>query len=762
MGGDSLFGEGRTPFKHRDENEPKDAAVKQQTRHIDLSLLNDAERAYYMRTGKLPPASQSEDPKIAAMSRQADEMLSEFAPKSVTPPPLETISAANAVSDTQFMTEQPIVPDVTPEETAVTDWDRVDSSLPRPTVETPTESLVSPTDAEHVEVEDHSPDAISDIDSIAQSFTEDLVADGGVQSKELTDAEVSDIRQALSDIKTMKETQEKARYNPDPVTTEDLKKSVDEISALQTGMADFAFQQATKGVQVTPTAEDITTALKDTAAVDTTQKTDTSISTPTMKKDTPEDTYTADLEDTPDTEVTTNNPVQDYGLILADEDYKTVYKTFRDEITQLVNKYNLDNSEEYEKYTSEMTDPNKKYFKHQLLNGVTTASRDFDQNSVNEHELGKLAESMPNECKPKTSSSKVDTSALKSEDKVVRGKQAKMLVLAKLRGTKRVFLANSGFYIDVRPLTNLELSEYINTIHIDNAEYGRTLGGHFYLYANMFVKKFFAERLTKIVVGSNLQGWTQGTTLQDNISLQDFRTLLWACADLMFKDGVEFTKICAFCTHIEKVTMNLSKLYFVNHPAMTSALEYIKQKKTVTPEDCEEYRNRLMFDVPSVYKQDGWHFIRKVPSLTEYINYADMFYADLTKHVDDVKNTTEVQNFIRSTYFKQYAPWIKEIAEYSDDSSEPEFKLAYADDIIENIADIAGDSKEFIDAMEEYIHKTMLTYIAFPYIACPKCGKVPDNIKNGFVAYDIESAFFMMSVRKSQEISSRLRDSTAI
>lgn len=475
------------------------------------------------------------------------------------------------------------------------------------------------------------------------------------------------------------------------------------------------------------------------------------------------DNYKNNVDETIDTtdEDVSNFNDEEFGYIAPDETNINAYNRFFDDARSLSKGFDLTDTESARKFENVLSDTNGPMFSRQLLNTYTTAERDFDQSALNKLSTKDiLNQDTPAELLVRNSKSTINSAAIKNKDKVVTGRQAKVLINAKIRGAKKIFLYNSGFYVTVRPLTNLEISEYTNTLRNENNEYGKIMGGHFYLYSGLFIKKFFAERLLNIVEDCNLVGWKKGNTLLDNLSLHDYRTILWACASLMYKDGIDFTKICSFCGAKETIKMNLDKLYFANFgPIKNSAYPYISQKSSVEPSDIEEYKRRIEYNIPHEITVPNWKFLLKVPSVNEYIFFAEMFLNELRTHVDDLSNIEKIQEHVRFMHLKQFAPWIKEIQSL-DSNGNIEFKINDAVTIFDIISDCDAESNDFIKRIEDYIQSTMLTYIAFPYMKCPNpnCGKVPENIVNGFVSYDIESAFFTMSVRKFKNIISRLGD----
>lgn len=447
-------------------------------------------------------------------------------------------------------------------------------------------------------------------------------------------------------------------------------------------------------------------------------------------------------------------------LILVDETNQTLNKQLITTADKVAKKYNLTTSEEdAARFTAEIRNTNSPVFKLQTLLDASTASRDFDQYAINRiSDFQAMIANTPKSIVPKNASSTVRTNDIKNKDKVVSGQQARMMLAAKLRGMKRVYLVNSGFYVDVRALSNQELNEFISTIQSENIAYGHTLGAHFYLYASMHLKKFFADKLTSIVMDSNLQGWKQGNTLQDNISIHDYRTIMWACASLMFKDGVKFTKICSYCTAEETLTINLNKIIFFNYEPAKEASKLICDKKNVTVDDVRKYRANLDFEVASEFTIPGFRIYRKIPLISEYVTAASAFINRMVIDVTDMQNKQEVQDYIRFTFFRQYTPWIQKIESLDADTGEVEFVIEDTDAILSFFETCSLEETDFAKHMDEYIQSTMMTFIGFPYVECPTCHKVPADIVNGFVAYDIETGFFMMSVMKFQEAAFITKD----
>lgn len=459
--------------------------------------------------------------------------------------------------------------------------------------------------------------------------------------------------------------------------------------------------------------------------------------------------------DTTDEDIT--DETDNIQIVSVDTPYKDLVVKFRDVADAISKKYNLDTEEGAEAFAKELDNENGLAYKLRSLLGVASAYRDFENKAFQQHDPEQL-NIITSNIRPKNTSSKINYQNDKDPTKTLTDDEARKFLFAKVRGSKKVFLTSSGFYVYVRPLTNLEISEYVSTISNESRNYGRQLGGHFYLFNSMHIKQFFADKLMSIVSECNLQGWRQGSTLADNISLQDYKTILWACACGMYKDGVKFTKICSFCGHEEEILMNIDKLFFQNeHPLLEGALKIIEGKKNITTKDAAAYRAAIAYNTNNVIKIPGFEVELRVPTLTNYFNYAVSFINTMVSEIRDLNDEEAVKDYIRYTFYKQYAPWVSAIRSVDEDGN-LEGRMVTEGAITDFFKLVSFEDTTFGKEMEEYIMSTMLTYIAFPYIECPSCHKVPEDIVNGFVSYDIESGFFTMSVKKLRELNSKITD----
>lgn len=738
MSNDFNFKTKKDPFNKNQWNnvvDPVNPEEEKRNNKIDISLLTDKDRAYYLAHGTLPKSEEEEH-----VVNNISEALSQFE---------KNTEVVEIFPETKEEKKEKVIPEIKEDHQEIINQivdDKHEETIVNQNLSSAFESMMSKDDETQstkivTNWDDEPTDKIENTKSEAESIdsNKQTIPTPTIQEPELPSFAnrpiIRDNSGIIDPVKQQQFNNNKDKEKPVKETTKSIREEQTKSMKLDTE------SETKKEVKQSPIFN------KDPEEVLMTEKEieeQKVFDTPIEKS----------VEEFNPIEDTTEKNTVDYGIVAPDTDNVTVYNNLNKYVEE---NYDFTNDESVDAFRKNMENEETVLFRKNLLSGIATANRDLDQDVINDKDLNKLTTEIPDEIKSKNSNSKIAASAIKNPDKIISGKQASMLINATVRGTKKVFLYNSGFWVIVRPLTNFELSEYINSIRNRDVDYGRTLGGHFYLYATLEIKRFFADKLKSIIIDSNLHNWKQGDTLLENISLQDFKTILWACACMMFKDGVEFTKICSFCDGIERISMNLSKLDFYNYDAIKdSAYPFIMNKKMVSADDVKEYKNRINYSVSTFKVIDGWKYVLTVPSLDTYMKFGDMFMNNMVDVIKDISDSDKVNNFVRYTHSKQYVPWISEIHKL-DENNELLFKLADGATIFENIDSIVQDNKDFFDYIESFIKASMLTYIAFPYIECPHCHKVPKNVVNGFVAYDIESAFFTMSVRKSQEISSQLK-----
>lgn len=345
------------------------------------------------------------------------------------------------------------------------------------------------------------------------------------------------------------------------------------------------------------------------------------------------------------------------------------------------------------------------------------------------------------------------TTGKKSSDKEAKGLDGKMRVIARTRGLKKIYLLNSGFHVWIRPFELAELNEIFNSIDIESKEFGRILGGHFHLIADVFIKQKFMELFPRCIVNSNLKNYKKEGVLAKAIKFQDYDTLLWGCCSLLFKEGINIELVCVNpeCKHIEsELYIDLENTRLNNFDKVpTGVIDSVIKGEEITLEELYKLQDEFEFNKQYELHGEIYHF--KVPSMAEYLNNGLALIAKIIAAVngetsiDDKKMQAQVTIYLYQTQL----PWIDRI-DFLNDDGEIDFFTIDKEVIATTIDTDREDKQDFYNELTKFVTDTKITHICYTAIKCPMCGKVPQNDLKDYFPVDVQLLFFYLCCRLLQ------------
>ena len=342
------------------------------------------------------------------------------------------------------------------------------------------------------------------------------------------------------------------------------------------------------------------------------------------------------------------------------------------------------------------------------------------------------------------------------------GKKARIAVMARMRGLFKVNLLNSGFYLILRAPQVAELQEFASSVSIEASEFGRELGNHFGLCADVFIKAKFIELLEdyNLIVESNFVDINKKGALAENLSYFDYDVIMWALVSLMYRNGLHTRIACTHCrTETPDALVDVSSTKWINTDLYTEEMiNYWSEKvdengKPImrTARDLKNYRERIVPMTRRVVQQHGDSkiaLVLKDPSMARFLNFGEKFMNDLNKTLHGPTRLREKQMEIKATLhlFQMFAPWIKEL-EILDENDRVVMRTDDMDAITDTL-DI-GMQKEFnlLKEINTYMGEARVNHIGTFSIQCPNCGAKPETGLDNFFPLDVETIFFALSCR---------------
>jgi hypothetical protein len=336
---------------------------------------------------------------------------------------------------------------------------------------------------------------------------------------------------------------------------------------------------------------------------------------------------------------------------------------------------------------------------------------------------------------------------------VFSGKEALLVINAKNKSTRKVWLYNSGIYVILRGPTLTELNTTYNRIIDEINSYQYEFGMHYYLFNDFVIKESIVDLIYKLITDSNYSGWSRNKAILDIIKLPDYRVLLHAIGSLMYQDKYPYYFACTNtelasgkpCTYTESVEIDLRKIRYNNYSMIPEeAMEILYRTGNRTKEELIEYQELLKLTKYIEITED-YRGMTKIPSIREYMEFGKKFNKSIIEaiHLDDDK---KIEQYIKYNYYKVFTIWLDYVEMMNEDTVSAKFA---DEETIANLLDIVQlEDSEFGDRITEYIRDVSISHIAIPFNGCPSCKYIPEYSKNGYITFDPQSHFFSQSVMR--------------
>ena len=340
--------------------------------------------------------------------------------------------------------------------------------------------------------------------------------------------------------------------------------------------------------------------------------------------------------------------------------------------------------------------------------------------------------------------------------KKLTGASAKAAVISRMKGMYRVHLYNSGFWLDLRKPTLIDIDSWMQEVDGEFKELGRVMGGHSHSVIDIYLKQKFMEILPGMIQRSNFEDWQDPNALVSNISFHDYDVLLWAFCCMMYKDGVGAGIYCTNpdCRYIDdNQYIDLRNICFINTEVFNpKAIEWMQHGASSgsgmkTAEDLAKYRNEIVHINREMSFDDGKTVYElRVPTMREFIEEGTELVSKLTSLVNGERdiNSDAMSNQLTFHLYKMLTPWIKAL-KVNDDNGELVYLIEDRPAIFESLDVEHFDETDIYKQTTNYIRDTKIAFFSSTTLQCPKCGKKSSPLRDNMTALDMEYIFFCLS-----------------
>lgn len=334
------------------------------------------------------------------------------------------------------------------------------------------------------------------------------------------------------------------------------------------------------------------------------------------------------------------------------------------------------------------------------------------------------------------------------------GRDAKLAILARAKGLRKVHLLNSGFWVTIRPPRIAELSQWYAEVSTETKDFGRLLGGHVFMFSDVLLRRKFMEVFPSLVVDSNLENWRAPERLAKMISVQDFDTIIWACCTLIYKEAITVNVHCTNedCQYVaQNYKVDIDKIRFTNLDAIPEeAYSYLSKQLVsldkVSSAQIKQYHKLLGFNKDFVLGDVTYKL--HVPSIHKFIECGAEFIRQIMDSLKGVDNgfDGELEREVRVNVAKTYLPWVSRIVTPEFETDDPEAIAAQME------MDVLQD-RSLSDEILQYQYATKLSYFCYTMLECPKCHKTPSAILHDYYPLDPTYLFFFLFSRQLDQMT---------
>ena len=334
-------------------------------------------------------------------------------------------------------------------------------------------------------------------------------------------------------------------------------------------------------------------------------------------------------------------------------------------------------------------------------------------------------------------------------------------------------LYHSGFWITIRPLTNLEIINLALDLSNEITKMSRTTLGTMHTLFNLPFINASMKYISDAIIATTLQ-IDEEEDIFDYINVNDIYTLLWGVAKSFYPNGHNVTISCKNsgiidettnlpkCTYKENIHVDLEKLLWIDRSILTSEqiVHMAKRRpKSVTKKEVETYLESLPSNEEITFTLQGDDDINITvtlasPNINRYVDMGDFIVSELQEEFNEVIRKSNVNlkdedkidaikdKILTTVYLKGYSHIVKHI-KIDDAILEDNASIAEALEVISSSQKLSEKTKE---NLKTFLNKSLITTIGVPNFTCPKCGgKVGEDTIIPLAVY--EYYFLLVSSR---------------
>lgn len=332
----------------------------------------------------------------------------------------------------------------------------------------------------------------------------------------------------------------------------------------------------------------------------------------------------------------------------------------------------------------------------------------------------------------------------------------------------RIPLWHSGFWVQIKPASELELADLYRSLSMNKVQLGRTTYGAAFSNLTALQAEIYYNFVLEHVEATSLPDIS---LVPKYLKLHDLYHLVWGEACAVYPNGFKYLRTIMGTEHTERkvieATLALPKIQWTNTKRLTEEQKQHMAKRgdgKMKVEEVEAYQESLKAIASKEVVVTGSNgrqhvFTLKVPDMVDYIMSGNLWVNGIVEMVDralgveanEMQRANVIQLYASATELRTYGHYISAV-----EIREADHSLAGTEDreaLDQLISDFSADKallSALVRGIREYIDESQISIIAVPALR-----EEEDLETLGFkllVPIDTFGTFFDLLMRRIQSI----------
>lgn len=327
-------------------------------------------------------------------------------------------------------------------------------------------------------------------------------------------------------------------------------------------------------------------------------------------------------------------------------------------------------------------------------------------------------------------------------------------------------LINSGIWVTLDTVTNMDFISYDERIRLAKNEFGKRTLGMVYSNSKVYIINNLMTLIEEHVADCSVENW-EDVGLRNLVKITDIEDLAAGLAYTLYPNGFQYMSPCTapprgtkHCDYVLDARLQIADCFWYNRRALTrKQKEFMADRHAVrTVKEVREYQESFEVKQKAFNVEDKLEIYFKVPTVAENItsgydwieSIENLVTETFGGAIDNDQVTEFIDKRLSSSILRQYGHFFKTVKFIKSGSHVEDTKDLEA--IITRLSTRTDVVDKIIEHIGKFIDQNTHSLIAIPRYHCPNCqGEQQQDIDKHpyLIPIEVISLFFTLGNQKT-------------